>query len=155
MTHAVSPVVAVGVVLLDGDRVLLIQRGRPPGVGLWTVPGGKVELGETLEEAAARELLEETGLSARLGPIVEVLDRVVRDRAGSISHHYVILDFLGTEPTGALRADSDTSDARWVRLEELDDFGTTDGLRPVIERARAVRGGAPAVPHRVSDGMVD
>jgi ADP-ribose pyrophosphatase YjhB (NUDIX family) len=144
------PVVAVGVVLLDGDRVLLVQRGRPPGVGRWTVPGGKVELGESLEAAAARELHEETGLSATLGPIVEVLDRVVRDDAGGIAFHYVILDFIGTRPTGTLQARSDCTDARWLRLDELATLDTTDGLEPVLRRAIEMRDRGERGPYRDS-----
>ena len=145
------PVVAVGVMLLDGDRVLLVQRARPPQVGSWTVPGGKVELGETLEEAALRELREETGLGCTLGPIVEVLDRVVRDGAGTVEYHFVILDFLGTAPTGVLTAASDVADARWVAIAELGGYETSDGLMPVIERARQMRDGGRGAPARLTD----
>jgi 8-oxo-dGTP diphosphatase len=149
--HPEAPVVAVGVLLLDGDRVLLVQRARPPLAGRWTVPGGGVELGETLEEAALRELAEETGLGCTLGPVVEVLDRVVRDAGGRVEYHYVILDFLGTAPTGELRAGSDSADARWVRRDELDSLPLTDGLTPVIERALELRDRGVPGPHRETD----
>jgi ADP-ribose pyrophosphatase YjhB (NUDIX family) len=149
--HPDAPVVAVGVLLLDGDRVLLVQRGRPPQVGRWTVPGGGVELGETLEEAALRELREETGLHCTLGPVVEVLDRVLRDDAGRVEYHYVILDFLGSAPTGTLAAASDCADARWVPIAELDAWQTTDGLAPVVRRAQAMRDGGAPGPWRETD----
>jgi mutator protein MutT len=141
-------VVAVGVLLLDGDRVLLVERGRPPNVGMWTVPGGGVELGETLEEAALRELREETGLACTLGPVVELLDRVMHDADGKVEYHYVILDFLGTQPTGTLAAASDCADARWVEIAKLGEYRTTDGLMPVIERARAMRDAGERGPYR-------
>jgi len=146
-----APIVAVGVLLLDGDRVLLVQRGRPPQVGRWTVPGGGVEVGETLEEAALRELGEETGLGCTLGPVVEVLDRVLRDGDGRVEYHYVILDFLGTTPTGELRAGSDCADARWVPVAELATYETTDGLLPVIERARQLHASGAPGAHRETD----
>ena len=133
------PIPAVGVLLLDEDRVLLVQRARPPQVGRWTVPGGKVELGESLETAALRELQEETGLGCTLGPIVEVLDRVLHDSDGKIEFHFVILDFLGTAPTGVLVAGSDCADARFVPITELDQYPLTDGLAEVVERARLMR----------------
>ena len=143
--------VAVGVLLVDGDRVLLVQRGRPPQVGRWTVPGGGVEVGETLEEAALRELAEETGLGCTLGPVVEVLDRVVRDGDGRVEYHYVILDFVGTSPTGTLQAASDCADARWVPIAELDAWETTDGLAPVVRRAQAMRDAGERGPYRETD----
>jgi mutator protein MutT len=146
------PVVAVGVLLLDGDRVLLVQRGRPPSVGKWTVPGGKVELGESLEAAALRELAEETGLSATLGPIVEVLERVVRDEKGAIAFHFVILDFLAAAPNGTLCAASDCLDARWVPIASLGEYQTTDGLEPVIARAVEMRDSGERGPYRVREG---
>ena len=143
--------VAVGVLVVDGDRVLLVQRGRPPQVGRWTVPGGGVEVGETLEEAALRELAEETGLGCTLGPVVEVLDRVVRDEAGRVEYHYVILDFVGTAPTGTLQAASDCADARWVPIAELDAWETTDGLVPVVRRAHEMLTRGERGPHRETD----
>lgn len=140
------PVVAVGVVLLDGDRVLLVRRGRPPQVGRWTIPGGGVDVGESLHAAALRELREETGLGATIGPIVEVVERVTPgddpSRAPRPRFHYVIIDFLGTDPTGTLDAADDASDARWVPIDALDAWDTTDGLVDVIARARAIREGA-------------
>jgi mutator protein MutT len=149
--YPAAPVVAVGVLLLDGDRVLLVKRARPPGAGRWSVPGGGVELGETLEEAAARELREETGLDCALGPIVEVLDRVLRAPDGRVQFHYVILDFLGGAPTGTLRAGDGCADARWVPIADLTAYSTTDGLLPVIARARAMRDRGEAGPHRASE----
>jgi ADP-ribose pyrophosphatase YjhB (NUDIX family) len=146
-----APVVAVGVLLLDGPRVLLVQRGRPPSVGRWTVPGGGVEVGETLEEAALRELLEETGLACTLGPVVEVLDRVLRDGDGRVEYHYVILDFLGEQPTGTLRAGSDCADARWVEVDALGGYDLTDGLEPVIRRAVEMRARGERGPFRLTD----
>jgi ADP-ribose pyrophosphatase YjhB (NUDIX family) len=147
--YPAQPVVAVGVVVLDGeppdDRVLLIRRGRPPGLGLWTVPGGGVETGEAMREAAARELREETGLEATLGPIVEVLERIVRDDDGRTRFHHVIIDFLGTDPRGTPAGSDDAEEARFVPVAALQQYATTDDLLPVIERARAIRAGA-AVP---------
>lgn len=140
------PILAVGVVLLDGDKVLLIERGRPPNAGRWTVPGGGVEVGESMREAALRELREETGLCCTLGPIVEILERIVPDEAGRPRYHYLIIDFVGTEPRGELRATSDAAAARFVPLAEVAALPLTDDLAPVIERAAAIAAGAPLPP---------
>ena len=144
--YPAQPILAVGVVLLDGDQVLLIRRGRAPNAGKWSVPGGGVEAGEAMRTAAARELLEETGLSATLGPIVEVLERIVADEQGRAKYHYVIVDFLGTEPRGQLLAGDDASEARFVRVDELGRYEATDNLAPVIDRARAIRDGEALAP---------
>jgi mutator protein MutT len=148
--YPARPIPAVGVLLLDDDKVLLVQRAKPPHVGRWTVPGGKVELGETLEAAALRELAEETGLSCTLGPVVEIFERIVRDRDGRIEYHYVILDFLGTAPTGTLRAGSDSTDARFVPVAALGEYDLTDGLADVIAHAVAVRAGERRGPVRAT-----
>ena len=149
--YPAAPVLAAGVVLLDGEgaaeRVLLIRRGRPPNEGRWTVPGGGVEAGESLRAAAARELLEETGLRCELGPIVEICERIMSDPEGRTKYHYVIVDFLGTNPSGELAATSDAADARFVPIGEVGGMALTDDLAPVIERARAVRGGAVVPPY--------
>ena len=98
------PVVGVGAVVLDGARVLLIKRGNAPLKGQWSLPGGGVEVGETLEQAVAREVLEETGLTIEVGPIVEVLDRISRDGDGRVEHHFVLVDFVCRPTGGVLRA---------------------------------------------------
>lgn len=145
------PFLAVSAAIFRDGKVLIVQRARSPGRGIYTLPGGGVELGETLEEAALRELREETGLGCTLGPVVEVLDRVVRDGDGRVEYHYVILDFLGSAPVGELRAGSDSADARWVPVAELDAWETTDGLAPVIRRAVAMRDGGERGPWRQTE----
>ena len=148
------PVVAVGLLVVDGDRVLLVRRSKPPQAGRYTVPGGKVELGEALEVAALRELKEETGLTATVGPIVEVLDRVVKDPAGNITFHYVIIDFVAHSPKGTLRAGTDASDARFVPVSELSHYELTDGLMPVVRRAFSLITGGIEPVHRLSEFLV-
>jgi 8-oxo-dGTP diphosphatase len=133
--HPERPIVAVGAVVLDGDWVLLIQRGHEPLKGAWTLPGGVVELGETLDAALAREVLEETGMSVEVGPVVEVLDRVQFDAAGRIEYHYVIIDYLCRAFAGSAVSGSDAQDVRWVRVDDLDDLRVTAKAIAVIHKA--------------------
>ena len=130
------PVVGVGAVILDGDRVVLVKRGQPPLQGEWSLPGGAVELGEALEDAVAREVLEETGLDVEVGPLVEVVDRVHRMADGRIEYHYVIIDYLcrcrGDRP---LVHGSDAADARWVQTAELPTYRVTARAIAVVHKA--------------------
>jgi mutator protein MutT len=133
--HPDRPIVAVGAVILDGDRVLLIQRGREPMKGAWSLPGGAVEVGETLDAALAREVLEETGLSVEVGPVVEVLDRVQFDADGRVEYHYVIIDYLCRVFAGSAASGSDARDVRWVRVDDLDELRVTAKAIAVIQKA--------------------
>jgi ADP-ribose pyrophosphatase YjhB (NUDIX family) len=135
-TFPERPVVGVGAVILDGARVVLIKRGQPPLQGEWSLPGGAVELGETLEDAVAREVLEETGLPIEVGPVVEVLDRVHRTSDGRIEYHYVIVDYLCRSSSDRpLVAGSDALDARWVSASELPAYHVTAKAIAVIHKA--------------------
>jgi len=127
-----TPAVAVGAFVFDDrGRVLLVERGQPPGAGLWTVPGGKLEPGETLAQAVAREIREETGLVAEVGALVCVVERITE------GYHYVILDYLARVVAGALDPGSDVRAARFVDDAELETLPLTDGLIAVLARARA------------------
>jgi len=134
------PIVAVGAVILDGDRVLLVQRGHEPLKGEWSLPGGAVELGESLEEALVREVREETSLDVTVGPVVEVFDSIRRDAGGRAEYHYVIIDYAcrvrGGTATAAARG-SDAADVRWVPLAEIEQYGVTSTAIAVIRKACA------------------
>jgi 8-oxo-dGTP diphosphatase len=116
-----GPAVGVGGVVIDKGRVLLIRRGKQPLRGRWVVPGGTVELGETLEQAVVRELREETGLEVRPGELVTVFDRIARE-GGVVRYHYVIADFVCHVIGGTLRAGDDALDAVFASPEELDGY---------------------------------
>ena len=130
------PVVGVGAVILDGDRVVLVKRGQPPLQGEWSLPGGGVELGETLENAVAREVLEETGLHIEVGPVVDVVDRVHRVTDGRVEYHYVIIDYLcRCRDDRPLVHGSDAADARWVQTADLPTYRVTARAIAVIHKA--------------------
>ena len=117
-----APRVAVGAIVTKEGRVLLVRRGRPPSEGLWAIPGGRVELGETLQEAAERELREETGLHIQAGKPVYTFDVIVRDNRGRVRFHYVIVDLLADYIGGQLQPGDDACEARWVGPAELDEL---------------------------------
>jgi 8-oxo-dGTP diphosphatase len=135
------PRVGVGAVVLDGDRVLLVRRGRSPAAGKWSIPGGLVDLGETTAEAARREVLEECGIAVRLLGVAGVVDRVIRDDAGRVRYHYVLVDYAARPESGPVRAGSDAAEACWVPISEVERFDTTAGLADMIRRAVAVSQG--------------
>lgn len=137
-----SPLVAAAAVVVDGDRVLLVRRGREPARGRWSAPGGLVELGEGTAAAAEREAREEAGLSVRATEVLAVVDRVARDGDGRVRSHYVIVDWLATPLGGAIRAGDDAEAVAWLTLGEAAALPLTEGLMPVLEAALArARGG--------------
>ena len=113
------PRLAVGAVVFCEGRVLLVRRGRPPAEGQWAIPGGNVKLGETLKQAAQREILEETGVVIEAGEPVYTFDAVVRDDSGRVQFHYVIVDLAAEFVSGDLKAGDDAQEARWVSAEEM------------------------------------
>lgn len=137
--YPIAPVAAVGGVVLDGDRVLLVRRALPPRQGEWSLPGGRLELGESLADGAAREVREETGLEVAVGPVVEVFDRVHRDDAGGIRFHFVIVDFLCRVTGGTLAAGDDAAEARWATRDEVAALGVNSFAAAVIDRAFRIR----------------
>lgn len=132
------PIVGVGAVIVDGEHVLLVRRGRPPLQGEWSLPGGAVDVGETLASAVQREVREETGLIVDVGAIVDVLDRIHMDHAGRVEYHYVLIDYLCAVVGGHLQAQSDAADARWVPRAQLPAFGVSAVAVAVIDKAFAL-----------------
>ena len=126
------PVLGVGALIWEGSRVLLVERGGPPLVGEWSLPGGVVETGERLEDALAREVLEETNLQVEVGPIALTFERIMPDQSGTCEYHYVLIDFHCTVLGGELRAGDDSNRAAWFEIDSLDSLPMTLGTREVI-----------------------
>jgi 8-oxo-dGTP diphosphatase len=113
-----QPLVGVGAIIIEGNRVLLVKRGHAPLAGEWSIPGGVLEVGETLREAAVREALEETGLTVETGELLGVFDRVLRDAEERTRYHYVLIDFLCRRLSGEAQASGDAAEVRWYAREE-------------------------------------
>ena len=124
-----------------GREILLVERGRNPLKGYWSLPGGLVETGETLEEALLREVREETGLRVLPVRMFEIFERIMRDASGRTEYHYVLADYLCTVVGGRLRAGDDSSRVAWCTRARLGEYKLTEGTREVIERAFRARGG--------------
>jgi mutator protein MutT len=133
--HPERPFVGVGAVVVDGGRVLLVRRANEPLKGEWSLPGGVVEAGETLEVAIAREVREETGLDVDVGPMVDVLDRIRFDADGRVLYHYVLIDFVCRSNDGTLCCGSDASDVTWASVMKLAEYGLPDTTISVIQKA--------------------
>jgi len=131
------PVVGVGALVLEGGRILLVKRGYPPARGLWSLPGGHVDLGEGVLEAAARELLEETGVEGRPLGVVNVDNAVIRDEDGRIRYHYVLVTVLVERLRGEPRPASDAVDARFYALTSALDLELTESTRGLIGKILA------------------
>lgn len=130
-----QPIVGVGGIIFQDESVLLIKRGREPALGQWSIPGGAVELGETLQAAVVREILEETGIKAEPLALVEILDRIFRDQEGKVAYHYVLVDFLCRHTGGEVRPGSDALEARFVPIAELASLNVIPATRDVVHQA--------------------
>lgn len=130
--HPTAPKVGVGVILIKNDQVLLVQRANPPGAGKWSLPGGKQKLGETAQDAARRELREETGLECGELILAGYVDSIHHDQTGQILFHYTILDFMARYIGGEPCAADDTLAVAWVTPDEFDDYDLWDKARALI-----------------------
>jgi len=131
-----SPVPAVGVLIRRGDFILLARRLNDPGKGLWSIPGGIIEIGENSRDAAVREVKEETGLTVEIDSVLEVVDNIVQDDFGRIRFHYVIVEYLARSESGEPQAASDVSEARWVPITELKTYPLTKSLKLLLTKLK-------------------
>jgi len=134
--YPTRPWVGIGVIAFDGDRVLLAQRGKPPRIGSWSLPGGAQHLGETAEAAARRELREETGIEVGRLTLTAVVDAITAEPDGGIRYHYTIIDYCARWTAGEARAGDDVAAVAWAAPGELDGYGLTEAVRQVIALAR-------------------
>ena len=128
------PIVGVGAVIIDRGRALVVRRATEPLKGEWSIPGGVLELGETMRLGAAREALEETGLTVDVGEVLEVFDRIITDPDGRTQYHYVLIDFLCRAVAGDARPGSDVSEVRWISEQELQQFQIAESAAGVIRK---------------------
>jgi len=133
--YPAHPIVGVGAVVLKGDQVLVIRRANEPDRGRWAIPGGGVEVGETLAAAARREVAEECGLDVRLDDVCALYDLILPDAQGRTRFHYVLIHFRAYYQGGELRAGSDSLAARWATWAEIQDLDMPDGVRRLIGQA--------------------
>jgi mutator protein MutT len=120
-----QPVVGVGAVIIKDGKILLEKRKSEPGRGKWSIPGGLVELGESVSQTVVREVAEETGLEVCEPELIDVVDNVVRDEKGEIKYHFVIIDYFVKLKGGNLKASSDAEELRWVQLNEVEKYDLT------------------------------
>jgi len=128
------PLVGVGSIIIENDRVVLVKRAHPPIQGQWSIPGGVLEVGELVREAAVREAREETGLIVEPGELLGVFDRILRDAEKRVQYHYVLIDFLCRRVAGELLAASDAAEVRWFTREELPALNLAEDTLEVIQK---------------------
>jgi mutator protein MutT len=140
------PIIGVAAVVIENNRIALVRRGRPPAYGEWSLPGGAVELGETLEKAVVREVSEEIGLEVEVLELVAVLDRIFLDKDGQVQFHYLLLDFLCRKTGGKLLASSDAISCAQVPFSALNAYKLSKETKEVINRAyQRFNGGSPPI----------
>jgi 8-oxo-dGTP diphosphatase len=128
------PIVGVGAVIIEDGRVVLIKRRYEPLAGQWSLPGGTLDVGETLEAGVAREMLEETGLEVEVGPVIDVFDRILLDADRKVRYHFVLVDYLCRPRGGTLAAASDVTDAVYAHPDNLAEFKLTPKAEEMIRK---------------------
>jgi len=128
------PILGVGALIFDDDSILLVQRAKEPLKGYWSLPGGALETGETLAEGIVREVREETGLEVEPLTVLEIFERIMRDKQGAAEYHYVLIDYICRVTGGELQAGDDAGRVAWVRRQLLPTYQITAGTLPVIEK---------------------
>ena len=133
------PYVGVGVIVFRDQEVLLIKRNKEPNKGQWSIPGGKQIIGETVADAAKRELLEETRVKVDQLLLVDVVDKIIPDVEGKIKYHYTLVDYMGQWLSGETRPGDDAQEVRWVCLNEIDSFSLLEETINIIHKAFAMK----------------
>jgi 8-oxo-dGTP diphosphatase len=128
------PFVGVGVVVIRDGRMLMIKRGKEPYKGQWSIPGGAMELGETLFQAAARETLEESSVGVEIERVLDTVDEIIRDERGRVKYHFIDIDVLGKYVGGEAKAQTDAAECRWVALGEIEHLGIPPNLLEMLKR---------------------
>ena len=133
-----TPIAAVGAVVFKEGKILAIKRGQEPSKGLWSIPGGRIELGETAYEAAQREVREECSIEVEIERVLDSANNIIRDEDGRIKYHFVIIDMLARYVSGEIKAQTDAEECRWVTPQELTKLDLTPILREMLTRQKLI-----------------
>lgn len=133
-----APIVAVGAVVFKEGKILTIKRLQEPNKGKWSIPGGRIELGETVYQAARREVKEECSIEVEIERVLDSVDNIIRDEGGHVKYHFVIIDLLARYVSGEIRAQSDAEKCKWVTPRELVQLDITPMLRDMLKRQKLV-----------------
>ena len=133
--YPARPILCASIAVFRGDRVLIATRTKPPGAGVWSLPGGLVEVGERVEDGALRELMEEVGVTARIVGFNRFVERIERDEAGRVRHHFVVASFVGRWIAGEPQTGPEAGEVRWADPRALDDLPATPSLRQTLAQA--------------------
>ena len=131
-----QPIIGVGAVIIKDGKILLEKRKNDPGKGKWSIPGGLVELGESVEQTVIREVKEETGLEVEKPEHIDVVDNVIKDENGEVKYHFVIIDYFVKLKGGTMKATSDAEELRWVTFDEVEKYDLTKTFREFFQRNR-------------------
>jgi len=134
-TYPKSPIAGVGAVIIKDGNVLLIKRGKPPYANTWSLPGGKVKNGETLKDAVKREIREECSIDIEVEDLIKIFELIDRDRDNRVRYHYIIFDFKAIFKSGKLKHFTDAIDARWVKIDDIEDYNLTNAVIDSIKKA--------------------